>query len=102
MNDSTGRTSSTYDAATRLITVTNPANLRITYSYDRLSERTQMTDPTSGGVFKYAWDAAGRSQSVQDPQSLRTTFSYDNADRMIVARLGNGAAPLTPTIIRIV
>jgi RHS repeat-associated protein len=89
MSDSTGRTTSTFDADGRLATMTNPAGKRLTYGYDAIGERTRLIDP-DGGLFTYAWDVAGRRAKLTNPEGQRTSWGYDAADRPTVNRLSNG------------
>ena len=88
MQDSTGRTTSSYDALNRLQAVTNPAGNTITYAYDSVGQRNWMIDP-DGDRFTYAFDPAGRLQSLVNPQGDHTTFSYDAADRRMGMSLAN-------------
>jgi RHS repeat-associated protein len=85
----TGRTTSTYDTAGRLSTVTTPAGKRLSYSYDGVNHRTRLVEP-GGGRFTYAWDNAGRIDHLTNPQVARTSWAYDAADRVISERLANG------------
>jgi len=88
LNDSTGRTSSTYDAAGRLTQVVNPAGLRLTYAYDALGQRSYLIEP-EGLRFTYVYDVAGRISRLTNPQSQITTWSYDSASRVTGIRLAN-------------
>jgi RHS repeat-associated protein len=90
MWEGTGRTTFTYDAVDRPLTMTTPAAKTITYSYDPVGRRSLMTAP-DGGVFTYGYFDNGQMQTVQNPQGDVTTWSYDAASRTTVRSLANGA-----------
>ena len=88
LNDSTGPTTSTYDADGRLSTVINPAGLRLTYAYDGVGQRNYLIEP-EGLRFSYVYDAAGRIGQLINPQGECTSWAYDPANRVTSIRLAN-------------
>ena len=56
MEDSTGRTSSSYDVKNRLVQLINPDRRRATYTLDAADRRTRLIDP-DGGRFSYVYKA---------------------------------------------
>jgi RHS repeat-associated protein len=89
LNDSTGRSTSAYDGASRQIQTISPAGLRLTYSYDAASQRSYLIEP-EGLRFTYVFDAAGRISRLLNPQSQITSWGYDSASRRTSMRLANG------------
>ena len=90
LDDSTGRTSSTFDAKNRLLTVVNPDNRRASYTLDAIDRRTLLIDP-DGGRFSYLYDGNNQLLLVVNPQGNRTSFTLDALGRQAVQYHGNGA-----------
>jgi YD repeat-containing protein len=99
-------TTYTYDGANRLIgrtdpgalsiayrwnpngtvfVLTNPDRERITYAYDRQTQRIAAAD-ASGNITSIGYDALGRESTVLDSSGMRMTTTYD-ADSQITAML---------------
>ena len=89
VQDGTGTTTFSYDDANRLKTVIDPANKRITYTYNAAGQRRTMTEP-GGGVFTYSYTDAGQLDWLVNPQNQPTTFAYDAAGQLTQKNLANG------------
>jgi RHS repeat-associated protein len=89
MTDLTGTTASAYDAAGRLVSVTNPGGAVVVYGYDAAGKRTSLTYP-DGKVVTYAYDDASRLTTVTDWTARVTGYTYDNAARLTGTDLPNG------------
>jgi len=89
LRDWNGRTTSTYDAAGRLSTVTNPAGMRLTYAYDPVGRRATMAEP-EGAKFTYLYNVADRLTRLANPQGQLTSYAYDAAGRLTSTLLANG------------
>jgi RHS repeat-associated protein len=87
--DSTGTTTSVYDAKDRTTVVISPSLHRISYSFNAVDHRIGLRDPDNGR-FTTSYDAAGRVTLLINPQSKRTTSLYDAASRLAQQKLGNG------------
>jgi len=80
----------TYDALNRVISKTiNNWNKTISYTYDKASNRTSMTDP-DGGITHYTYDANNRLTSIGNPFGETTTFEYDAGGRVLKQTNANG------------
>lgn len=62
----------------------------ISYQYDGVGNRVQMTDP-EGTVTTYGYDRASRLATIAR-SGQQFTFSYDNADRLTGSTLPNGSS----------
>ena len=76
--------------------VTNQVRQVITYSYDALGRKSQVTPPSMSGSIHdvpttYQYDPAGRLTGVIN--TVGSTFTYDAADR----RVTEGVGPLVTT-----
>ncbi|HEX6701714.1 MAG TPA: DUF6531 domain-containing protein [Gaiellaceae bacterium] len=91
----------TYDAAGRVVTETDPLGNVTSYSYDKVGNRTGVTDAAShttsyeydaenrltkvtapdGGMTQYTYDGAGNLLTRVDAKNHTTTYTYDNANR---------------------
>lgn len=89
LSDSTGRYTTVFDVLNRPHTVTNPANLTISYSYDPAGRRAKMVEPF-GGVFTYGYSPTNLNTLVVNPDGDRTTWQFDAASRVYLQRLANG------------
>ncbi len=67
------QTSDTYDALSRLASVSGPA-VSITYAYDELGRRTRLSDAT--GATTYSYDGLGRLTQTVAPNGT-LTYAYD-------------------------
>jgi RHS repeat-associated protein len=80
----------TYDAAGRLLTVTDPRGYVSSYAYDQRGLTTSVTaadpDGASAGLVSpittYAYDNVGRNTSITNPLGRITTLAYDSRDRL--------------------
>jgi RHS repeat-associated protein len=86
--DSTGRYTTLYDALNRARTVTNPAQMTISYSFDAAGRRASMVEP-DGGRFTYGYSSTNMNTLVVNPQGERTTWQFDANSRVTVQRLAN-------------
>lgn len=72
-----GATSYTYDPATGQVqTVTDPQNVKTTYTYDQVS-RLLSTIDNNGQTTSYTYDKAGNLLSATDPLGDKTSYAYD-------------------------
>ncbi|MBE2235408.1 MAG: hypothetical protein IAE85_18070, partial [Anaerolinea sp.] len=87
------RTRYTYDAANRLLTVTDNANntTEIVYASDLSGQKVGMNDPDMG-VWLYRWDAGGNLRKQRDAHNVMTCFHYDSLNRLV----GKSFHPNTP------
>lgn len=69
-------TTSTYDAAGRLLTETDALGATTTYGYDLVGNRTLVTN-AKGRETNYSYDAAGRLLSITTPDAGITSYTYD-------------------------
>jgi YD repeat-containing protein len=90
MQDTTGAYTTTFDALDRKQTVTNPADKTITYAYDEIGLRAQVTI-SDAGVTTYSYSANGQVDHLVNPESKRTSYSYDAAGRRLLKKLANGS-----------
>ncbi len=70
----------TYDAAGKLLTLTDAAGSVRRYQYDGLGRRTRIEDPNAG-TWKLAYDAAGNPTRREDPTGRVVTHDYDLLSR---------------------
>lgn len=84
-DDDTG-VSFTYDARNRIATTTTDGTVgpqpevTLTYTYDELDRRTQLTD-SLGGVYGYEWDQEDRLTKLTAPWGTEYDFAYDGFGR---------------------
>jgi RHS repeat-associated protein/uncharacterized repeat protein (TIGR01451 family) len=88
-----------YDALSRLAAVIEnyrpalPAsadtNVRTAYGYDRVGNRTVVTD-ANGHATRYTYDALDRQTDIVDPLNHAYHFTYDQVDNLIARRDPNG------------
>jgi YD repeat-containing protein len=71
-----------YDAAGRLIQVTDPANNNMTFTYDGLGRKKQMTDPDMG-TWAYDYDDNGNLTYQKDAKGQVINLYYDPLNRII-------------------
>jgi len=62
--------------------LTYPTGQVVTYTYDAASRLVTVTD-WAGRVTTYTYDAAGRQTGVAYPNGVEATYAYDNADRLL-------------------
>ena len=89
MKDSTGSTTTTYDALDRRSSVTNPANKTITYAYNAVGNRASLTAP-DGGRTSYVYNAVGQITRLSNPHGQTTSFAYDAGGRRTLKHSANG------------
>ncbi|MBI5055168.1 MAG: choice-of-anchor D domain-containing protein [Nitrospirae bacterium] len=92
VQDSVGNISYIYDAAHRLISMTNPYNSAVSYAYDANGNLTELTYPGNKKVV-YTYDALNRLNSVMlDWVTPKQTanYYYDAAGRLDYAVNFNG------------
>ena len=86
------QTNYTYDAASRVKTMTDPNGLVTTTSYDLAGRRTQLIDPDQG-TSNYTYDAVGNVVTATTPAGT-TWFAYDGASRPTARRATSAAGAL--------
>ncbi|MBN8515445.1 Calx-beta domain-containing protein [Accumulibacter sp.] len=92
--DQHGTTSLQYDAADRLIRLSDPDGRTLAYSYDTAGRRTQMAD-SDGGTVNYLYDTAGRLAALHDSVGdLIVSYAYDGTGRLLETHYGNGTVAL--------
>jgi RHS repeat-associated protein len=79
-----------YDAANRLVQVTDDLNNVTSISYDLTGEKTSLNDPDTG-TWAYTYDAAGNLQTQQDGSGTVIWNGYDNLNRLTQQRETNSA-----------
>ncbi|MGD9632157.1 MAG: CARDB domain-containing protein, partial [Pirellulales bacterium] len=90
VTDTSGTTTFTYDAASRLTSVTYPNGRFLEYTYDGGGRRTSITDQ-NGFRTNYSYDAAGRLWRLTDATGNSVaTYTYNAAGRLVRTDLGNG------------
>jgi len=83
-----------YDAAGRLLQMTDPNGIKTSYTYDARGRMLTVTVTPPGGtprLTQYTYDAAGQVTSVTMPDGFALTYTYDAAHylRTITDSLGN-------------
>lgn len=90
MTDGTGTTTYSYDDADRLTGANDGAGLQVSYGYDGVGNRTNLTYPDSKTV-TYNYDDANRLETVTaDWITGQFGYTYDNANRLTNLDLPNG------------
>jgi len=84
-----GTRSLAYNAASELISETNPLGQTTSFGYDLLGQLTTITD-SLGNVTTNAFDAVGNRTSVTDPLSQTTAYAYDALRQLISQTDPNG------------
>ena len=79
----------TYDAAGRLIKVTDVLGYSTSYTYDEMGNRLSETDP-NGNTVRHEYDSMGRRTARIDANGHRFTFKYNLGGRLILATDPNG------------
>ena len=88
--DADSSSSFQYDAADRLIKVTDGDGRWLSYTYDDAGRRTEMADQ-AGHVTHYSYDNLGHlSQLIDGTGNLIAAYSYDAAGRLSRGENGNG------------
>jgi RHS repeat-associated protein len=88
--DARGSTVLEYDAADRLVKITDPSGRFLTFAYDAGGRRTQMVDQ-DGFTVNYSYDAAGRLAGLTNAQgNAIVTYTYDIVGRLARDDNGNG------------
>ncbi len=90
MEDGTGTTYYSYDAAGRLIAVTDPRGFTISYGYDAAGNVTEITYPGNRKAL-YSYDQANRLTALQW-QDRTAQYTYDLAGRLVGLTHFNGSA----------
>jgi RHS repeat-associated protein len=82
-----------YDLADRLLTVTDPAGNRSSYTVNRVGWRTSQQDPDRGSA-SFTFDNAGRQLSAADALGRSVHTAYDALGRPVARRSGSATGPL--------
>jgi RHS repeat-associated protein len=94
MEDPTGVTTYSYDAAGRFSGITYPSGASVMYTRDKLDRTTDVrVKPKATAaeiVTHYEYDPNGNLAEITDPNGGVTGFSYDDADRLTQRVLPNG------------
>ena len=75
-------TVSTYDAAGRQLTETNPLGQTTNYTYDKVGNRTSVTNAKSNTT-NYTYDGLNRLSSVMAPGGVVTEYGYDGNGNLL-------------------
>lgn len=94
MTDASGATSYVYDAAGRVISVTDGAGKTVGYGYDADGNVTTLTYP-SGQQVSYEFDPAGRMTSMTDWNENVTTFAWNSNGSLASQAYPNGLTETT-------
>jgi RHS repeat-associated protein len=89
MQDVTGTTCYSYDAAGRLISLTDPRGFVISYGYDEAGNMTELTYPGNKKVL-YSYDAVNRLETIRW-QDQTARYAYDVVGRPIGLTHFNGS-----------
>ncbi len=89
IDDSTGRTSYTYDADGRVLSITDPFGFTVSYGYDAAGNVASLTYP-GGKKVNYTYDALNRIENVRDWLGQTATYTYDSAGRCTALTNFNG------------
>ncbi len=74
-------TQRTYDAVSRLTSLTDSRGLQTQFRYDGLNRVTEIADARQG-LTRFSYDQNGNLLSVTDAKNQQTTYTYDNMDRV--------------------
>ena len=88
--DPAGTTSSTFNAAGNVATVTDATGKTVSFTYDLWSRRVTNTDGL-GNVTTMAYNAAGQVASASDGLNHAKTYAYDAAGRLTSSTDANNA-----------
>ena len=83
------RTSNSYDAAGRLVAVTDADGHTTTYEYDAAGRRTKTIDPL-GHETVSVYDAVGRRTQSTDALNRVTTFEYNSLGQSVKTNFATG------------
>ncbi len=75
-------TTSSYDAAGRLLTETDPLGHTTSYVYDKVGNRTSVSDANSHTT-SWAYDGRNRLSSVTAPGGAVTSYAYDGNGNLL-------------------
>jgi RHS repeat-associated protein len=89
MNDSTGKSSYTYDSEGRIASVTDSYGKMLSYNYDEYGQISQIGYP-DGRTVSYAYDLAGRLTMVSDSQGESVYYSYSKKGEVLKAVRSSG------------
>ncbi len=80
----------TYDAGGRVMNITDSNNRPVSYQYNALGNRTQLTYP-DGSKLTYNYDNANRLSSIVNGDAKTFAFLYDSLGRRTTLTYPNGA-----------
>ena len=89
----------TYDARQRLLTSTMDTETT-TYTYDRVGQLTQVTQP-DGRWIGYEYDEAHRQTAVKDSRGNRIEYQLDNAGKQIGQTVKDPTGSLKRSLARV-
>ncbi|MCI0456868.1 MAG: hypothetical protein L0Z62_07815 [Gemmataceae bacterium] len=90
------RTTTLFDAAGNVTSVTDASNNTTTFAYDALNRLSSQTDPL-GETATFAYDGVGHLTSTTDRNGRRRDYAYDDAGRMTTetwVNVGGGTADI--------
>jgi YD repeat-containing protein len=80
-----------YDASSRLITLTDPASRHLNFIYTGSSSNLVSTVTSDVGIsLAYSYDAQGRLTQVTKPDNTTITFTYDAQNRITAVKDSDG------------
>ncbi|MDQ0013780.1 YD repeat-containing protein [Variovorax boronicumulans] len=83
----------TYDAASRLVSTTDPLGFTESYAYDGLGQKVTFTNKKAS-VWTYVYDAAGRMTKETSPAVEVTTVIPDASGKLVVDATRTGSASI--------
>jgi len=89
-----------YDAADRLLQITDNAGNAIINGYDKMGRKTSLNDPDTG-PWSYEYEDDGDFKSQTDPRGIKISMQYDSLGRLTTKAYSRNGQPVTdaPTIL---
>ncbi len=81
-----------YDRGGRLIKVTYPGNLEVSYTYDENGRLKKVSDNMTDAFIEFSYDECGRVSEIKRSNGIDTKISWDNLWRITSLKEGNLAS----------